>query len=197
MYIAYNPKKGQRLKTDARGVFADRAFLAHYQVSAAAAVAASNTAVHEAVTLADGATTEVITAITSPAIPRALRIKGSVAGITGNVVIEGTDYNGDAISETIAANGANAVEGNKAFRTVTKITVPARNAEGNTISIGFNDKLGLPYKLAHDTVIAAYLDNILESSAPTVVTSASALSSNTIDLTSALAGKVVDVYLIV
>jgi hypothetical protein len=193
----YNHKMGQIIQTNVSGVSCDRGFIAHYQVSAAAAVAASDNAVHAAITLAVGQTTTVTTEITNPATPRALRIKGNQVGITGNVVITGTNYADEVITETIAANGVNAVEGNKAFKTVTQIVVPAQTTAGDTISIGFNDKLGLPYKLAHNTVLAAYLDNAKEGTAPAVAVSATALESNTVDLNSALNGKVVDVYLIV
>lgn len=193
----YNPKLGQKIQSDVIGVNLDRAFLARFQVAAADAVAASNTAVHAAITLADGATTDVTTAITNPKVPRGIRIKGNAAGIAGNVVIEGTNYLDAAITETIVANGANAVDGAKAFKTVTKITVPARNAEADTISIGFSDILGLPYKLAHNTVLEAFLNNTKEAVAPTITVSTTAIESNTIDLNSALNGSAVDAYLIV
>lgn len=192
----FNPKNSQ-LRTDVADLTVDRAFIAHFQVSAAAAVAASDTAVHAAITLPTSGTTVVTTAITNPAVPRALRIKGNASGITGNVVIAGTNYSGDAITETIVAADAGAVEGNKAFKTVTSITVPARTQTSDTISIGFNDKLGLPYKLAHNTVLAAYHDNAKEGTAPTVAVSATALESNTFDLNTALNGKVIDVYVMV
>jgi hypothetical protein len=67
---------------------------------------------------------------------------------------------------------------------------------GATISIGWGDKLGLPLKLSHNTVLFAFLNNTLEGTAPTVTVSSSVLSSNTIDLNSALNGTKVDVYLI-
>lgn len=188
---------GQTITTDVEEVSCDRAFLAHFQVAAADAVAASDTAVHAAITLPTSGTTIVTTAITNPAVPRALRIKGNAAGITGNVVIAGTNYAGEAITETIAANGDSAVEGSKAFKTVTSITVPTRTQASDSISIGFNEKLGLPYKLTLNTVLNAYLDNAKEGTAPTVTVSATAIESNTIDLNSALDGKVVDVYVIV
>jgi hypothetical protein len=126
-----------------------------------------------------------------------LQIKGNQAGIAGNVVIEGTNMAGEVISETIAANGANAVNGTKAFKTVIKITLPAQTTAGDTISVGVTDALGLPYKLAHNTVLAAYLNNTKEGTAPTVAVNATALESNIIDLNSALDGTQVDVYLIV
>lgn len=196
MLTPYKRNMGQRINTDAPNVACDRGFIAHFVVAAAAAVAASNTAVHAAIALTEAAQ-DITTNITNPAVPRALRIKGNQAGVAGNVVIEGTNYAGEAITETIAANGANAVEGNKAFKTVTKITVPVLVGEGDTISVGFNDKLGLPYKLAHNTVLAAYHNNTLEGTAPTVTVSAADLESNTIDLNTALNGKQVDAYLIV
>jgi hypothetical protein len=66
----------------------------------------------------------------------------------------------------------------------------------DTVSIGWGDKLGLPIKLPRDTVLRTFLNNSLESTAPTVATSATAIESNTIDLNSALNGSAVDVYLI-
>jgi len=192
----YNHKMGQKIQTDVPGLSCDRAFLAHFQVSAANAVVATDTAVHAAITLTE-ATQDITTDITNPAVSRALSIKGNQAGVAGNVVIQGTNYVDQVITETIAANGANAVEGTKAFKTVTKITVPVLVGEGDTISIGINDKLGLPFKLAHNTVLATFYDNTLEGTAPTVAVSETALESNTIDLNSALNGKQVDVYLII
>jgi hypothetical protein len=188
---------GQKIQTDAPGVSVDRAFLAHFQVSAAAAVAASNTGVHAAIALTD-ATQEVTTAITNPAVPRSIIVKGNAAGIAGNVTIHGTNFAGEVISEAVALNGATAVEGAKAFKTVTKIDLPVETHAGtDTVSVGWGEKLGLPYKLAHNTILATYLDNTIEGTAPTLTLSATVLEANTIDLNSALSGKIVDVYLIV
>jgi len=188
--------KGQFVKTDA-GVLCDRAFLAHYQVSATQAVAASDTGVHAGIILADGSGSTLSVNLTSPAVPRALRIKGNAAGIVGNVVITGTNFANEVITETLVANGVAVVEGSKAFKTVSSVVVPQRNAAGDEISFGWNDKLGLPYKLAHNTVLNAYHDNTKEATAATVTVSATALESNTVDLNTALNGKVVDAYLMV
>jgi len=193
----FNHKMGQKIQTDAPGVNVDRTFLAHLAISAADAIAASNTAVLAAQTLATGTTTNIVTGITNQSIPRCLRIVGNQAGINGNVVITGTDYGGNVITETITANGTTPVDGNKAFKTITGILLPQRNAAGDTISVGFNEKLGLPYKLPHNTVRDAYLNNIKESTTPTVAVSATALESNTIKLNSTLNGSVVDIYLVV
>lgn len=188
---------GQTLNTDATKVSVIEAFLAHFQASAANAVAGSNTAILAATALT--AATQVITTnITNPAVPRNIKVAGNAAGIAGNVVIKGTNYAGDSINETIALNGVTAVEGNKAFKTITEIDLPVKtNASGDAVSIGFGEKLGLPYKLVRNTVLTAYLDNVKESTDPTVTIDSAVLENNTIKLNSALAGKVVDIYLIV
>jgi hypothetical protein len=310
MRVGYNPKLG-RIKTDAKGVVVDRAFLAHIQVSEADAVAASANGVRS-ITLGVAAQPTVTTGITNPAVPRGLSIVGNVAGITGNVVITGTNYGGEAISETLALNGTTTVPGAKAFKTITNIAAPvqvhtpvaqvetataagtvtvagnatvtvtsalqgadvvtsvpvevdddasaialairtalAANASitanftvsgatdkviltaklaaandttlniaiadgtstgvttaassANTtagvvadiISVGWTDKLGLPYLLDHNTVWAAYHDKTLEGTPATVTVSATAIESNTVDLNTTLNGKRVDIYLIV
>lgn len=187
----------QFVTSDASGIGVNRSFLAHFQVPAASAIAASATAVHAAVTLTASAQT-VTTAITSPAVPRNVSVTGNAAGIAGNVVVTGTNYNGDTITETIALNGASTVAGTKAFASITSIALPAKtNTSGDTVSVGIGSALGMPYKLSHNTVLSAYLDNTKESTAPTVAVSASALESNTITLSSSLSGKVVDAYLMV
>lgn len=312
MLPGYNPDMGQTIKSDVPGVVFDRAFLAHFRVSGDNAVAANDSYVVSFVTL-DDAEQEVVEEFAAPAVPRNLTITGNVSGITGDVVIEGTNYENEEITETIALNGTNTVAGAKAFKTVTKITLPAQThtpvkqvetvtvtagsdknatlvvrvtaagmtgspkdvnvavttddntasevatkvraaltadanvgafftvsgadadviltakafaandssmaialqsadtstvtfgASGNTaagvsedkVKVGTGDKLGLPEKLTHNTVLAAYLNNVKEGTAPTVTTDIDEVEKNTVDLNSALDGHVVDVYLIV
>lgn len=119
----YNYKMGQKIRTDAV-IAIDHAFLAHFQVLADDAVATSANGV--AAYNLGVATQEKITGITNPAVPRALSIVGNVAGITGNVVIKGTNYANEAITETLALNGTATVNGNKAFMTVTEVDLPTQ-----------------------------------------------------------------------
>lgn len=309
--VGFNPKNVP-IKTDA-GTKIDMAFLAHFQVLAAKAVALHGDGVHAAMNLG-AVVQEILTGITSPAVPRGLSIVGNVAGIAGDVVIDGKDAQGAVISETLAINGAGTVNGTKAFKAITGIHLPAQShvpayqtetkavtaaatvagtitltltaavlgaaspkvvalevtlamddvtkvadaivaaltadadvsdhftitheagvitltakayaandatlslafadtdttgvtmgasTDGtagvpvDTVSVGWSDILGLPFKLAHNTVLHAYLNNVLEGVAPTVTVSATVLASNTIKLNSALAGTVVDAYLMV
>lgn len=196
------PSAGQLLQSDASGVTVDRGFLAHFQVSAAKATAASTTGIHAAVT-DNGAQQVITTGITQPSVARNITATagGTATDIKAiQVIIAGTNEAGEAITETLPAftvDTAGTVTGSKAFKTVTSITIPAHDGVGATTAIGFGEKLGLPHKLSHNTILFAFLDNAKEGTAPTVAVSASALESNTVDLNSALNSVVVDVYYIV
>lgn len=201
-FFPFNPNVGQRLATDAPGTWEDEAFLAHYQIPAAAATAASTTGIHAAVT-DNGAQQVVTTGITQPSVPRNIT---ATAGGTGTdikaiqVIIAGTDYAGNAITETLPAftvDTPGTVVGNKAFKTITSITIPAHDGLGATTAIGFSEKMGMPDLLAHNTVLFAFLGNTKEGTAPTVTVDAANLSGNTFDLNSALNGTVVDIYYLV
>jgi len=199
-----NPGLGQLLQTDVEGVTVDKGFIAHFQVAAAAAVAAT-TATVKALTATSGSTvTTITTGITNPAVPKNLTV--TAAGVDADVkavqvTITGTNYAGEVITEAMpvfTVNTLGTVVGNKAFKTITSISVPAMDGNGVTISVGEGEKLGLPYKLPHNTVFRTLLNNTVEATAPTVTTSTTAVESNTVDLNTALDGaKIVDVYLIV
>jgi hypothetical protein len=91
-------------------------------------------------------------------------------------------------------------EGEGASQGVTTAATSANTTAGvpyDIVKIGWNDKLGLPYRLSHNTVLAAYLDNTLESNTPAVTVDADDIEDNTIDLHSSLNGDDVDIYLLV
>lgn len=193
----YNFKRGQSVQTDMDGVSCDRWFGAVFQVKAADAVALSNAGILAATALT--AEAQVITeGITNPVVARGVLVKGNASGMTGDVVVDGTRA-GKAVLETIALNGATAVQGSKAFDTITKVTLPTQTHEGtDTVSIGWSNKLGLPYLLSTTAqVVAAALDGVRETTFPTVTASKTDLELNTLLLNSALNGKAVDIYLMV
>lgn len=167
---------------------------------AKAALLGTATAVHAAI--ADAAGTQVITAgITNPDNARNITatVGGTGANITATqVTVTGTNIYGDVISETLpvfTAATPGIVTGLKAFATVTSISVP-HNGTGVTTSIGTGAKLGLPAKLFRNTVVYAFLNNVREATAPTVVANSTAVESNTVTLNSALNGNdvVIDYY---
>lgn len=147
--------------------------------------------------LANGETTEVSAFDGQPDVARNLTVTGNDANVSGDVVIEGLNEGGETITETIAANGANTVVGNKAFAEVSAVTLPAYDtANTERIRVGTGAKLGLPLALTRNSVVAAFLDGAREGTAPTVAVSGSALESNTATLNSALDGSevIVDLY---
>lgn len=193
----YNFKFGQIIQTNVNEIAVDRGFIAHFQVLAADAAAQNITGILAATALTSEAQ-EIIENISNPAVPRNIKIKANAAGVTGDVVITGTNYKDEVITETIALNGDTEVQGDKAFKTVTQIDLPAETHVGtDTVSVGFANKLGLPYLLAFDTIIIAHRDGTREATLPTVATSETAIESNTVLLNSALNGTQIDVFLIV
>lgn len=177
------------------------ALLMHYRVAAAAAVAADTNGIHAAVQ-DNGAEQVITTGFTQPAVPR--NVTATAGGTAGDikaiqVVVEGIDINGLPITETLPAftvNTAGSVVGSKAFKAITKVTIPAHDGNGATTEIGWGSKLGLPDKLARNTVLSAFLDNVKEGTPPTVAVDADEVSKNTVTLNSALDGTDVDVYYI-
>lgn len=191
----YNPNLGQKVQSNVKDHIIDRSFVAHLEFSTPETQ--SITGVIGATALTDSIQT-ISANITNPDIPRNLKIKGNTEGITGDVVITGTNIADEVITETLALNGDTEVLGNKAFKTVTEIDLPIEtNAGADTVSVGTANKLGVPYLLKRDTVVSAYRDNTKEGTAPIVETSTTNIEDNTILLNSALNGTNVDVYLIV
>jgi len=92
-------------------------------------------------TLLTTAVQVITTGITNPDFPRLLVIDSDGAA-TGNVVIIGTNIRGEAITDTIALNGTNAVPGVKAFKTIKSIQLPVK-AAAESVWVGWLDKLGL------------------------------------------------------
>jgi hypothetical protein len=126
----YNHKKGQKIQTDASGVSVDRAFLAHYHIAGANLGAASTVNILPFTKLGATAQAGVLPAAGIPDCPRNVQIDCNNAGNKKNVVIHGTNFAGETISETIALNETTAVAGNLAFASVTAIDLPVQHNAG-------------------------------------------------------------------
>lgn len=112
------------------------------------------------------------------------------------VKVTGLNAKHQEISEELPAfKGTGTVKGKKAFIAVTKVEIPAMSGKC-TVSIGTGSALGLPYILAGNTVLCTLFGGKKESTAP-AVTTGTAIEDNTITITSALAGKQIDAYLLV
>lgn len=194
-----NPRLMSVLQSDVDAALLFHGHVAHYQVTPAAAAAAG---VHAAV-VDTGAPVTVTTGLTSPATPR--NITATAGGTAADVkaiavVITGTDWSDAVLVETLpvfTVNTTGIVVGSKAFKTITSVTIPAHDGTGATTEIGFGSKLGLPALLTFDTVQLAAYASTREATPPTVVADPVNISGNTVQLASALAGGVVDVFFII
>lgn len=72
-----------------------------------------------------------------------LVLKGSAA-ISGEAIIHGYDYLGQAVTEKVTLNGTTEVSTKKAFKFVDVITLPT--ADGVTVTVSRKLVLGLPYR---------------------------------------------------
>ena len=178
------------------------AFVAKLELTAAEAAAAASAAVHAAVT-DTGVEQVVTTGLTDP--PYSRNVTATAGGTAGDiaavaVTVEGRNEAGQFITETLPAftvNTAGTVQGNKAFKSVSKVTIPAHDGLGATTAVGFGDKVGLSHYLDGNAVLFATLNGVREGTAPTVVADADELEKNTADLNSALNGTPVNIYYLV
>lgn len=199
-YHPYDWTQDQKLKANNLGVGVKRAFMAHLEY--ADPIAADTDAILEAVT-DTGEEVEIETFDGQPDYTRCITATagGTAADIGAiQVVIDGTNELGEEITETLpvfTVNTAGTVTGSKAFKTITKVTIPAHDGTAATTKIGVSDKLGIPLKLSLKTVQSAYLDGTIEGTAPTITIDADDVENNTVLLNSSLDGNAVDVYLMV
>lgn len=93
-----------------------------------------------------GSTTTFASTYSSANMSRYGRCVSVVASgvATSNVTVIGRDYLGQPMRESFTLNGATPVVGTKAFKFIDRVTFGATAA--TTIDVGWNDKLGLPYK---------------------------------------------------
>ena len=166
----FDGKMGQTIKTDVIGVNIDQCFPGHLQISAANATAAVADGIIAAFATSGSAKTTKTTGFTQPSVPRNITATagGTATDIKAvQVTITGTDYQGNIITEDLPAftvDTAGIVSGAKAFKTITKVEVPAMDGAGVTVSIGFGEILGLPYKMSlklnsslNGSVVDAYI----------------------------------------
>lgn len=194
----YNHKRGQTIQSDAAGVVCDKGFLAHFHIDAADNEVAAANSIIAAVTLGTGVTVTktAVQLAGEPKCAMVLTITGNQATAVGDVVITGKDMAGEVLIETIVSTGAALVTGTKAFAFIDSIVFPARGAAGDTIAVGMSDKFGIPYKLAHNTVLAIFNNHTATTVAASHF-SETVLAENYLDPTAALGGSDIDVYLIV
>lgn len=185
----YNPYMGQSVAVKELL----RAQVAHFKRTAAENCAADTDGILDGTALTD-AVQNIKTFLAQPSCAKNLTVVGTADNMAGDVVVTGTNINGDAITETFALSGKVSQVGDKAFKTVTNIALPALTTAGDTVDVGWGVKLGLPVCLAQNTVIKAYRDTSTADSG-TVAVSATDVESNT--YTAGAQAKILDVWFLI
>jgi hypothetical protein len=195
----FNTNWARQAQTDVQGQKTDLYSVVRYDAGTPVALAADGYVT--STNMIVGAYTLAATA-PGDGLARNVTVSHTDAGATdtlGTVDVVGTDLNGDALTETLTPVANSTVQGTKAFKTIVSITgVDWVISEGNDqITFGWGDLIGLPDKLAADTVLMAIFNAVREATAPTVTFSSTVLALNTVDLNSALDGSTVTIYYIV
>lgn len=84
---------------------------------------------------------------------------------TDTVIVNGRDYLGQFMSETLTLNGTTPVAGLKAFRWIDSVTTEAQASV--TVDVGWGDVIGLPYKVVK--LVAEVVDGAEAGSAGAIV----------------------------
>lgn len=79
-------------------------------------------------------------------VARNVTLTGS-SGSDQVITVYGTDSYGQALSEAYTLSGTNTIQGDKAFKKVTSYSVAAGGTASKTFTMGWGDKLGLPFFL--------------------------------------------------
>lgn len=194
---AYNPEMGQTIGLE----LVDRGFIAHLSWSAAQNCAADADGVIKGIECSDEAT---VVETGFAGLPCARNISATVAATTAaeilavKVKVTGLNMRGEEIVEELGAFTAGTpgtVTGTKAFASITKVEIPAMGGNTVTVDIGYGVKLGVPFKLPHDTTIKAYNSGSTAETGGTWAVSATAYEDNTYQASAT--AKSLDLYIIV
>lgn len=87
------------------------------------------------------------------------------AGATGTLTVQGRDYMGQPIRETVVMTAATPVNSAKIYRQLDLLTWTA-NASATAVNVGFTDVLGVPYRTI---AVQNWLENNLAATAGALV----------------------------
>jgi hypothetical protein len=90
----------------------------------------------------------------------------SLATAANIVTVQGRDYMGQPIRETVTLNGATAVNSAKIYKALDSLSWTAPNGAATTVNVGFTDVLGVPYRTI---AVQTWLENNLAATAGTLV----------------------------
>jgi hypothetical protein len=140
-------------------------------------------------------TTTLTSGWTQPDVARVLRVVGNQVTVTGTLVVNGLDEDGNVIQDSLVLNGTTAVNGVYAFKSITSIVIPTRGAASDAITIGGGPAIGIGSILVGNSVLLAQMDGVYETTRPTVAFDAAIMAKNVITPNTAFDGaKVPRIY---
>ena len=179
------------LRTDVVGFPVNELRVAHLHIPAAKVVAADPDGILKGTALPDTAGAVKIF-LAQPLWPMNLTMVCSGTQ-TGKAVVEGLDFADNLIEEEFTLTSATPVVGVKAFKRVTKISLPQK-AGSETIDVGWGVKFGLPDRLSADELCIVKLFNGA-ADAGTLTVDADDLAKNVYELVGIADGKkAIDLY---
>jgi len=189
-----------KLQTDAYAFPAESLSVAKLAWSTTDAVAADDDGI-----LADTATKTTAQTVTTfaaqPACARNITVKsGGTAGDlkASKIIVYGRNMADMDITEEVAVTLDTAVDftGSKAFKTITRVEIPAQDGTGATIRVGWGVKFGLPFVLAAAPLVWAQENGAL-AAAPTLAVDEDELEKNVVSFNTAPNGKTRELFLLV
>jgi hypothetical protein len=184
------------LRTDVFGMPVHKMSVAHIHLTKEQACAADADGILNGAALDSTDETEVTDFLNPMPYARNVKIVASAATAeNAKAIVYGTNIADQEISEEFTLAGDTPVVGIKAFKTITKIVLPAA-AASETIDVGWDDKIGLPFMLDVKPLVFAMQGGTIETTAPTLAIDDDEIEKNTIDLNTALHDeKAVDIFL--
>lgn len=129
------------------------------------------------------------TVAAQPDVPRNITVTvtaGDTADTMGTVVVVGTNYFNEAITETITPVAGSTVAGTKAFKTIVSVTgtgwvIDGSEGTNDTITVGVGAVLGLPIEIA---AAANCRLGVVGTALVTPTTTGGDVEASTVDLSS-------------
>lgn len=161
------------------------------------AVAGTTDVVNSHAGLTSAVAVNITSFVAQPDVTRSFQlvIGGTAADVEiCTITITGTDFHGQAITETFATslNTAETLQGSKAFKTISNILIPATcelTPFGATYSVGYGEKLGLKRCLDQaGHVVMSTVSGAFESTRATIAKDAANIEGNTADFNGTMDG---------
>lgn len=110
--------------------------------------------------------------------PRNVTITAAANESTKSLLVTGTDVYGEPLSESITGPNATTVGGKKAFKTITSLVA---TGDFGTITVGFGDVLGLPFRVANRNEVLVMFNGAVDN-ATVVLADDAAVTTTTGDI---------------